>query len=57
MDQLLLRVERLLETGDSDGALEATQDILALQEEHDVVAAEPPAPPPPKPTPANARPM
>ena len=44
MDQLLLRVERLLETGDSDGALEATQDILALQEEHDVVAADPPGP-------------
>lgn len=34
VDQLLLRVERMIETEETEGALEVVQEILALQEEH-----------------------
>lgn len=34
VDQLLLRVERMIETEETEGALEVVQEILALQDEH-----------------------
>ena len=37
VDRQLLRVERLLAADDTAGALEAMHEILALQEEHDLV--------------------
>ena len=37
VDRHLVRAERLLAAGDPDGALEAMNEILALQEEHDLV--------------------
>ncbi len=37
VDRHLVRAERLLASGDSAGALEAMNEILALQEEHDLV--------------------
>ena len=39
-DRLLLQVERLLAAGDPGAALEAMNEILALQEEHDLVLDE-----------------
>ena len=37
VDRHLVRAERLLASGDPDAALEAMNEILALQEEHDLV--------------------
>ena len=33
-DQLLLRIERMIETEETEGALEVVQEILAVQEDH-----------------------
>ena len=36
VDRMLLRVERMIETEEIEGALEVVQEILALQEEHGI---------------------
>ena len=40
VDRHLVRAERLLAAGDADAALEAMNEILALQQEHDLVLAD-----------------